>query len=101
MSQVAERLQQIPGSRHVIRMHDGARGVALVTADLADDVVDRTLEQLDQLGVPRENVVLVRLDSIGPSTARHPLTSVVWADLLSQAGVNARPLARYLVFMAA
>jgi len=27
--------------------------------------------------------------------------SVVWADLLSQAGANARPLARYLVFMAA
>jgi hypothetical protein len=24
---------------------------------------------------------------------------VIWADLLSQAGANARPLARYLVFM--
>ncbi len=52
MSQVADRLQQIPGSRHVIRTPDGARGVALVTAHLADDAVDRTLEQLGRLGVP-------------------------------------------------
>jgi uncharacterized hydrophobic protein (TIGR00271 family) len=32
--------------------------------------------------------------------AERPLASVVWADLLSQAGANARPFARYLVFMA-
>ena len=45
--------------------------------------------------------MLVRLDLIGPSVAQRPLASVVWADLVSQADANARPLARYLVFMIA
>jgi uncharacterized hydrophobic protein (TIGR00271 family) len=45
-------------------------------------------------------VVLVRVETIGPAAAQRPLSSVVWADLVTQAGVNARPVARYLVFMA-
>jgi uncharacterized hydrophobic protein (TIGR00271 family) len=100
MADVAERLQAIPGSRHVIRTGDGPSGRSLVTADLVDEAADRALEYLNQLGVPAEDVVLLRLDSIGPSVAQRPLASVLWADLLSQAGANARPLARYLVFMA-
>jgi len=100
MSDVALRLQQIPGSHHVIRMRDGDPGNVLVTADLAEEAVDHALEQLSSLGVPAEDILLIRLDSIGPSAAQRPLASVVWADLLSQAGENARPFARYLVFMA-
>ena len=101
MAAVADCLQRIRGSRHVIQMGDGQLGGALVTADLVDDAVDRALEQVTQLGVPAEDVVLVRLESIGPSVAQRPLASVVWSDLLSQAGANARPFPRYLVFMAA
>lgn len=100
MADVVERLEQIPGSRHVIQTGDGRLGRALVTADLVDDAVDRILEQVRQMGLPAEDVVLVRLDSIGPSVSQRPLASVVWVDLLSQAGANARPFARYLVFMA-
>lgn len=101
MAAVAESLQRIPGSRHVIQLGNGELGGALVSADLVDDAVDRALEQVTQLGVPAEDVVLVRLESIGPSVAQRPLASVVWSDLLSQAGANARPFPRYLVFMAA
>ena len=101
MAAVADCLQQIPGSRHVIQMGNGELGGALVSADLVDDAVDRALEQVTRLGVPAEDVVLVRLESIGPSVAQRPLASVVWSDLLSQAGANARPFPRYLVFMAA
>lgn len=101
MAEVAERLREIPGSRHVIRTGDGTSNQALVTADLFDDAVDPALDRMRSLGVATENLVLVRLDSIGPSEAQHPLATVVWTDLLSQAGANARPLARYLVFMAA
>jgi uncharacterized hydrophobic protein (TIGR00271 family) len=50
--------------------------------------------------VASEDVALLRLDSIGPVVAQRPLGSVVWADLLSQATANARPLALYLVLMA-
>ena len=99
MADVAERLQRIPGARHVIRTGNGDGEPSVVVADLVDDAVDRALEQVRRMGVPADDVVLVRLDSIGPSVADRPLASVVWADLLSQAGANARPLARYMVFM--
>jgi uncharacterized hydrophobic protein (TIGR00271 family) len=79
---------------------DGESGRSLVTADLPDDAVDTVLALVRGLGVPAEDVALVRLDSIGPSARDGPLRSVVWADLLNQAGANARPVPRYLVFMA-
>jgi uncharacterized hydrophobic protein (TIGR00271 family) len=78
----------------------GAVGNSLVTADLVDDAVDKALEQLKRLGVASEDIVLVRVDTIGQGAGQRPLASVVWADLLSQAGANARPLPRYLTFMA-
>ena len=101
MAAVANSLHGIPGARHVIQMGAGELGGTLVSADLVDDAVDRALEQVKRLGVPAEDVALVRLESIGPSVAQRPLASVVWSDLLSQAGANARPFPRYLVFMAA
>ena len=52
-----------------------------------------------RLGVDDDNVELLRIDSIGPASTSNPLGNVVWADLLGQAGTNARLLARYLVFM--
>lgn len=100
MADVAEHLETIPGSRHVILTRDGSSEKALVTADLVEDAVDRAVEHVKRFGLPSEDVVLLRVDSIGPSVAQRPLASVVWADLLSQAGANARPLARYLLLMA-
>src|SRR5947209_3647822 len=99
MADVAERLQEIPGARHVIRTGDPDGRNGVVMADLVDDAVDRALDQVNPMGVPADDVVLVRLDSIGPSLAQRPRASGVWADLLSQAGANARPFPRYVVFM--
>jgi uncharacterized hydrophobic protein (TIGR00271 family) len=100
MGEVADHLEEIPGSRHVMRTVDGGSGRCTVTADLGDDAVDPALEGVSRLGVPRDDVALLRLDSIGPLVKQRPLGHVVWADLLSQASANARPVARYLVFMA-
>ncbi len=100
LAAVAEQLEAIPGSRHVLLTGDGAADRGLVTADLADEAVDRAVARVRELWVPADDLVLQRVDTIGPSTAQRPLASVVWSDLLSQAGANARPLARYLVFMA-
>ena len=47
------------------------------------------------MGVLSEDVILVRRDAIGKSVDRDPVSSVVWADLLSQANLNTRPVARY------
>jgi uncharacterized hydrophobic protein (TIGR00271 family) len=100
VAEVARRLEALGGSRHVLRTEDAASGNALVTADLAPDAADHALEAVRGLGVAADDVELLRLDSIGPARGRRAAPSVVWADLLSQAGANARPLARYLVFMA-
>ena len=100
MVAVAGCLDALEGSSHVVRTGGGGSGKALVTADLLDDAVDAALSGVKRLGVPGEDIVLLRLDTIGAQVAQRRLASVVWADLLSQAGANARPLARYLVFMA-
>jgi uncharacterized hydrophobic protein (TIGR00271 family) len=100
IADIAAQLECLHGARHVIVSGDGTPGQALVTADLGDDAVDQAIEAATQHGLPAEDIALVRLESIGPAVAQRPLSSVVWADLLSQAGANARPLARYLVFMA-
>jgi uncharacterized hydrophobic protein (TIGR00271 family) len=100
IADIANQLDLIHGARHVIVSGNGAAGQALVTADLLDDAVDQAVETINRRGLPLEDVALLRLESIGPAVAQRPLSSVVWADLVSQAGANARPLARYLVFMA-
>jgi uncharacterized hydrophobic protein (TIGR00271 family) len=101
MANVAAALRSMPGARHVMRTADDDAPGALVTAYLVDDAVDGALRHLRRLGVAPEDTVLVRLDSIGQSAAERPLASVVWSDLLSQAGANARPFPRYLMFMVA
>src|SRR3954449_5303326 len=100
MTEIAERLEAMHGLQHIILTRDGARDTALVTADLVDGAVDSVLRQVERLGVPAQDIVLLRVDSIGGSAGQQSLANVVWADLISQAGANARPVARYLVFMA-
>jgi hypothetical protein len=65
MANVAEHLEVLAGSRHVIRTGDRDSGKAVVTADLVDDAVDGAIEEVQRLGVPREDVVLLRLDTSG------------------------------------
>ena len=101
IAEVAGYLHELDGSTHVIYTPGGSPGQAVVTADLAAEAVDSTLAKMQSLGIPAKDVVLLELHRIGPSAAQRPLATVIWSDLLSQAGANARPLARYLVFMAA
>jgi uncharacterized hydrophobic protein (TIGR00271 family) len=100
LADVAGCLDALPGAQHVLRLDERDSGRALVTADLMPDAADAALAAVRRLGVPEADVALLRLDSIGPTNPRRPLHNVVWADLLSQAGTNARPFARYLVLMA-
>jgi uncharacterized hydrophobic protein (TIGR00271 family) len=100
-AEVAGYLHDLDGSTHVISTPEGSPGQALVTADLAAEAVDSTIAKMQSLGIPAKDVVLLELDRIGPSAAQRPLATVVWSDLLSQAGANARPLPRYIVFMLA
>jgi uncharacterized hydrophobic protein (TIGR00271 family) len=100
MTVVAERLRAMHGSQHVHLTRDWSLETALLTADLSDGAVDAAVSQLKTLGVPAQDFVLLRVDTIGPSAGQDSLANVVWADMVSQARANARPVARYLVFMA-
>lgn len=100
MREVAEHLGALPSLRHVTRSLNGDSDTSVVSAELGDGAGDLALKTVRSLGVPPDDIVLLRVDSIGPSgLTDQPIASVVWTDLLSQAGANARPLARYLVFM--
>jgi uncharacterized hydrophobic protein (TIGR00271 family) len=100
MSDVAERLAALDGARHVSLTAGGRGGSALLTADVRAAVADGALEMVRALGIPAEDVSLLRLDVIGPGAAMDEPVALVWADLLGQARVNARTAVRYLVFMA-
>ena len=100
MTEVAERLSALPGARRITWTEVRDRGGgALVIVDIAADAADPALEAVREAGVPSADVELLRMESI---SAGHPRrgASLIWADLLGQAGEHARPVARYLVFMA-
>jgi uncharacterized hydrophobic protein (TIGR00271 family) len=96
---VAEELGRLPGARHVGMSDSWGDGSALVTADIRPEAADEALTRLGWVGIPADDVTLVRLDTIGPAATVEPLV-LVWADVLSQARVRARAPARYLVLMA-
>ncbi len=101
MTEVAERLSGLPGARRITwdEVRDRGGG-ALVTANLRADAADPALDAVREVGVPSEDVELLRVESIQPGASRRQGANLIWADLLGQAGEHARPVARYLVFMA-
>jgi uncharacterized hydrophobic protein (TIGR00271 family) len=102
MAEVAEALSVLGGARHITRTATGHRtDTVIVTADLHADAADAALRSLRRLGVRTDDFALLRLDAIQPLRLHPHVVGLVWADLLGQAGEHARPVARYLVFMAA
>jgi uncharacterized hydrophobic protein (TIGR00271 family) len=102
MGAVADTLADLGGARHITCTDTGdQRDTMIVTADLNAADADAALHSIRRLGVSAEDVSLLRLDAIQPLARRRQGVSLVWADLLGQAGEHARPVARYLAFMAA
>jgi uncharacterized hydrophobic protein (TIGR00271 family) len=104
MERVADSVSALPGAEHVTRTDAGnGAGQALVTADVDADAADLALKALSALGVPADDVWLLRLEGLQPGRRgrKRASSAVVWADLLGQAGEHARPVARFLILMAA
>jgi uncharacterized hydrophobic protein (TIGR00271 family) len=74
----------------------------LLVADIGSESTSDVLAYLDESGVSRDDITVFRLEEIGPA---HPhaqsASSLIWADMVGFAQRNARPLARYVVFMTA
>jgi len=71
----------------------------LLLADIGSESTSEILAYLDGNGVHRDDIVIFRIEDIGPATPHGRSSSLVWADMLGFAQRNARPLARYVVLM--
>jgi uncharacterized hydrophobic protein (TIGR00271 family) len=100
MTAVAERLGALAGARHVSLVETASDRAALVSADLDAGSADRALATLEALGIPADDVALVRLETVIPTAEAGDVTGLIWADVLGQARARARATARYLVLMA-
>jgi uncharacterized hydrophobic protein (TIGR00271 family) len=101
LTEVGEGLEEHGAARRVAFARGVRSGHVLLTAEFHPDSADSILEYLLSAGLEREDIALARFDEVGPVAAGHPAASLIWADVLGQARANARPIARYLVFMMA
>jgi uncharacterized hydrophobic protein (TIGR00271 family) len=99
MRPVAQLLDGIDGVSRV-RLIDATRpGHAVVSATVRPRTVDALLEELRREGVPDAEITLTRVEAVGSLATGKTEVSLVWADVVGTAWLNARPIARYLAFM--
>jgi uncharacterized hydrophobic protein (TIGR00271 family) len=79
-------------------LHDVHSG--LLTTDVDGEAAQDVLAHLDAAGVGPKDVALVRVEDISPTPPGSRAASLIWPDMVGLARRNARPLGRYLVFMA-
>src|SRR4051812_29053785 len=101
LTDIGVELQARGSVRHAALAHAVDDGAAILLAEVDAGAADAALELVLGRGVGQEDVALTRLDDVGPIDARRRDASLIWADVIGQARKNARPVARYLVFMIA
>ena len=99
LERVASTLDRTDGVSRVACIDATRPGHALVSARVRPRSVDALLDTLHGLGVADSNVTLDRIEVVGALSQGRAERTMVWADVLGTAWVNARPLARYLAFM--
>jgi uncharacterized hydrophobic protein (TIGR00271 family) len=99
MATVAGRLDELDDVSRV-RLVDATRARhSLVSAAVRPRAVDTTLEEVRRLGVSDTDITLTRVEVVGSLSTGTVEASLVWADVIGTAWLNARPVARYLAFM--
>jgi uncharacterized hydrophobic protein (TIGR00271 family) len=101
LTDVGQGLERDGAARNVALVPGVRAGHVLLTAEVAPDATDDVLEALMRGGIARQDIALARLDELTPMARGHSSRSLIWADVLGQASANARPVARFLVFMVA
>jgi uncharacterized hydrophobic protein (TIGR00271 family) len=100
MRAVAQQLHDLEGV-HRVRIESAMRtDHSIVLARVSHDAVDLTLRQLSDLGVPRPDITLTRVDELGGGAGGAPDATVIWTDVVGLAGTNARLIGRYVALMA-
>jgi len=99
LERVARTLDETDGVSHVTCVEATQPGQSLVSARVRPRSVDVLLDALHGLGIADTAIALSRIDVIGALAQGRRDQTMVWADVMGAAWVNARPLARYLAFM--
>jgi uncharacterized hydrophobic protein (TIGR00271 family) len=99
MATVAELLDEADGAHRVRRVDATRAGHSIVSAAVRPRAVDTLLERLRRLGVPDADITVTRVEIVDWTATRSAETTVVWADVLGQAWLNARPFGRYVALM--
>ena len=99
MATVADRLDELVDVSRV-RLVDATRaGHSVVSAAVRPRATDTMLQELRRLSVPDADITLTRAEVVGSLATGPAEASLVWADVIGTAWLNARPIARYLAFM--
>lgn len=99
MRPVAELLDETDGVTRVTLVDATRPGYAVLSASVRPRAVDALLEALRGQGVPDAEITLTRVEAVGSLATGKAEVSLVWADVVGTAWLNARPIARYLAFM--
>jgi hypothetical protein len=83
MSAVADALDGLAGVRHVSLVGSSRGPGVIVAADVRANAADAALSVVDRLGVPADDVVFSRLDTVGAGPETTELVALVWADMLA------------------
>ena len=99
VADVGEQLER-SGLAHQVAVAPAVRSDhALLTAAVRPDAADAVLDFVRAGGIGPDDVALARVEEIAHTTRTPAGAGLIWADMLGQAGRNARPVARFLVFM--
>ena len=101
MQAVAERLDGSDGVSRVRLVDATRRGFSVISASVRPRALDTVLEDLRGQGVPDADIALARVELVGSLATGRAEASLMWADVIGTAWLNARPFARYLAFMLA
>lgn len=101
MAEVASALDALDGVTRVSRVDAARPGHSVVAASARPRAVDPLLDELTHFEIPGSDIAVTRVDAVDWTAVRDGDTGLVWADVLGQAWVNARPIGRYLTLMLA
>ncbi len=101
MAEVASALDALDGVTRVTRVEAARPGHSVVAASARPRAVDPLLDELTHFEIPGSDIAVTRVDAVEWTAMRDGETGLVWADVLGQAWVNARPIGRYLTLMLA
>jgi uncharacterized hydrophobic protein (TIGR00271 family) len=102
-AQFGDLLRGLDGVRRVVQQPDGASATnaSVFVADVEAAAADELVEAIADLEIHVDDYVLTKIDVVAP-LRRHragDIEGFAWIEVLGQARLNSRPLARYLALI--